>query len=136
VTFRAETRVARARKPHRCDYCGMTIPKGAAAVKEAGVWDGDFYSAIGHEDCVAFWNEAYTTYADRDGMMAWDLLEAIGGEESDDFFLAEIAPWRGRFPHVVTRLEWRIQKSEIRYADRCRAHGFEPSPEDYEPVFG
>jgi hypothetical protein len=33
-------------------------------------------------------------------------------------------------------LEFRIQKSDIAYADRCRAQGFEPDPCDYEPVYG
>ena len=136
MTFQSTAEIKATRKPHRCDYCGLTIPKGATAVKQAGKWYGDFYSAYGHTDCAHMWTSVYPTYADPYEGMVWDLLEAIGGGESREIVLSEIGHWRGQYPHVVTRLEFRLQKSDIAYADRMRRRGIEPSPEDYTPIFG
>lgn len=136
MTFQTETKIGATRKPHRCDFCMGTIPKGSIAIKQAGKWDGDFYYAYGHRDCVEMWGKSYHVYADYDYGMPHDLLEAIGDGEGTDIVLHELSLWRGQFPHVVTRLEYRIQKSEIAYADQLRARGVEPHPEDYEPIYG
>ena len=136
MTFQSTAEIKATRKPHRCDYCGLTIPKGATAVKQAGKWYGDFYSAYGHTDCVQMWDYAYQIYADHYEGMAHDLLEAIGEGESTAFVLSELNRWRGEYPHVVTRLEYRLQKSDIAHADWMRSRGIEPSTEDCTPIFG
>lgn len=111
MSFQSETRVKRGRKPHHCDYCGRTIPHGAPSVRIVGTFDG-FFSARGHVDCVEMWHEAFSSYADGDDEMAFDLLEAIGGEQ------CELDAWRGHYPHVVCRIEFHLQKSGLIYRDK------------------
>lgn len=136
TSFQDETPVKATRKPHVCAYCGVSIPKGAAAIKYAMLHDGDFHAGYGHVDCAAMWKAAYATYADPHEGMPYDLKEAVAQDEGRDVIDMELAHWRGRFPHVVTRLEMGMQLSDIRYADRCRARGSEPHPEDFTPIFG
>jgi hypothetical protein len=109
MTFRCEKTVARPRKEHRCDYCSGSIPAGQSHVSIAGHWDGEFYSARGHHDCIAMWNECYPIYADYGEGMAFALQEAI--EDRDD-----LLAWRGEYPHVICRIELGWQRSDIQWA--------------------
>jgi hypothetical protein len=136
TSFQDETLVKATRKPHACAYCRSSIPKGSAAIKHATLHDGDFHAGYGHVDCVAMWKAAYNTYAASGDGMPYDIKEALAQDEGRDVIDMELAHWRGRFPHVVTRLEMRMQLSDIRYADSCRALGIEPHPEDFTPIFG
>ena len=136
MTFRTETTTKKCRKSHRCEYCGGTIPAGSPSINVAGHWDGDFYSARGHTDCVAMWNDAYKFYADEYEGMVFDLHEAIGDCIGGDEYQAELNGWRGKYPHVVCRLELRQQRGDIAYAARCRAAGFEPDPKDCPEIYG
>jgi hypothetical protein len=50
----------KARKPHRCWLCGLTIPIGEVHCKDACIIDGDFNSARAHLTCdglIRGWKE-------------------------------------------------------------------------------
>ena len=64
MTFASETIVKSARKDHRCEFCGMTIPAGSEMVRIAGHWDGAFYTAKAHRDCRAMWDAAFSDFGD------------------------------------------------------------------------
>jgi len=49
--FVNEQRVGATRKDHQCAACRQIIPKGTAAQRWAGISDGQFNSAIFHEEC-------------------------------------------------------------------------------------
>lgn len=136
MNFQTETTTRKTRKPHHCDYCGSTIPQGSACIKEAGVWEGSFYTCYGHQDCRALWLEVFSIYGDPYGGMAWDLGEVIGGDESREIVQAEYNHYRGHYPHVVCRLELRWQRGDITYRDRCAARGYEVDLEDCPEVYG
>lgn len=136
MTFRTETIIKKNARPHRCDYCGSTIPAGAPSIKIAGHWDGSFYTARGHIDCVQMWNEAYETYSDDYEGMPFNLFEAIEPDESRAIVEAAYNHFRGRYPHVICRLELRWQRSDLADRDRYLKAGLEPDPEDYPEVYG
>lgn len=129
--------IRRTRVPHRCDHCGTIIPPGSAAIKWADIWDGDFYHGYVHHDCRALWLEAFDTYCDpEERVMPHDLVEAIEPDETRAITQAAYDSYRGRYPHVICRLELRWQRGDIKARDRYRALGLEPDPEDYPEVYG
>lgn len=125
MTFRTDTIIRNPRKGHVCDYCGGWIPKGQPHVSIAGKWDGEFYTARGHHDCIAMWDECYPIYADHGEGMAFSLQEAI--EDSRD-----LLSWRGQYPHVICRIELGWQKSDLRWAHRLLTETtYRPDPSKY-----
>jgi hypothetical protein len=102
----------------------------------SGKWDGEFYSYRAHIDCRAMWNAAYQIHGDPWEGMAWDLLEAIAGDEDRAIKQASLNFYRGMFPHVVCRLELRWQREDLAAHDRYRSLGLEPFNEDQPEVFG
>lgn len=38
-------------KPHKCDWCGMIIPKGTRYVREKSTYDGYWQDSAWHEAC-------------------------------------------------------------------------------------
>lgn len=135
MTFEVVSKIRAVRKPHRCAYCGHRLVVGSPAIKKAGVWDGDFYSNYGHEDCLAMWNAAYNDYSDGWEGMAFNLLDAIGSDESFAIKRERLDDFRGHFPHVVTRLDYNMQMAEVRHADEYRKRGLVPDPEDCPPLY-
>lgn len=79
TTFHCATKV-RARKPHRCYCCRGPIPKGDKYVREAGVYEGDFYSLKMHEGC----SDLATRVSDEEGWEyfaqdeVWPTAEGLG----------------------------------------------------------
>ena len=136
MTFQAETIIRQTRTPHRCKYCLSTIPAGSTCQKEVGVWEGDFYAGYGHLDCRALWRDLFTIYSDPYDGMAWDLCEVIGGDESREIVQAEYDHYRGRYPHVICRLELRWQRRDIKKRDRYMALGCEVDIKDCPEVYG
>lgn len=45
------TDLTKARKEHRCDYCGLKIDIGVVYNKTVGIFDGDFYTFKAHLPC-------------------------------------------------------------------------------------
>lgn len=134
MTFHSTTLVRSSRKPHRCEYCGCQIPAGSPVVRVAGKHDGDFYTASGHEDCKRLWDAAYPIYAEYGEGMAFNLYEAICGDECREIALGELNHWRGQFPHVICRIELGLQQCDQREIERQRAAGFEPDLEPWEAL--
>jgi hypothetical protein len=87
-----------ARKPHRCEECGRTIPKGMAYLRQTNTDGGDIWTYKAHLDC-------------RD---LGDVVRSECHMWCDDWMpLREIAQdtgyieqHRGRFPHAVCRIEF------------------------------
>ena len=99
----------RARKQHRCWNCGGTIAPGTTYVQHACVNDGQAYRLKMHVDCE---KAAQIFYADNvwDFPDGWppmlDYLQEESRDERKHFF----DRLRGHFPHVVCRLEFRLDR--------------------------
>lgn len=135
MTFASETVVKRTRKDHRCEFCCTTIPAGSEMLRLAGHWDGDFYTAKAHPDCRAMWIAAFNDFGDPWEGMVFDLVEAMIGDCTADEGQDILDAYRGRFPHPVCRIELRLLKSRLRHAEKIRARGFEPDPEDIPEIY-
>ena len=133
VTFHNETEIKKTRKAHRCAFCGTTIAQGSPAIRWSGKWDGDFFSEIGHPDCVAMWTAAYADWGDPWDGMPYDLVEAVLDGATDAEAADTLNHYRGRFPHPVCRIELRLLQSELRAIADMRKLGFdrEDAPEIY-----
>jgi hypothetical protein len=112
MAFYEETKVNKTAKQHMCQYCGVQIKAGLAAVKVAGLSDGDFYHGYGHADCVAMWHKAYAEFADPYDGMGWDLAGVLSQDEGREALMLELSGWSGAFPDVVARIAGRYQKSD------------------------
>lgn len=53
-----EVRKPIARKRHVCDVCFRSIPAGQRYVRNAGKWDGEFYSVAMHDACAEIFDVA------------------------------------------------------------------------------
>ena len=124
MTFQSLTRVCKSRKQHRCSYCGGSIAAGSMYYKIAGKCDGDFTFARGHQDCCAMWEEAYSIWR-RDGeLMDFRLQEAC--DDTDALLM-----WRGKYPHVICRIELGWQKADLRWAADLAERGYPQDPSEY-----
>ena len=122
-----------ARKPHQCFDCYRTIPAGETYYYFTGK-DDHVYTLRSHLDChdaamdvvnMGHWSDYL------DGVPPLSDMLSDSGE-----FRRECDRLRGRFPHVVARLEMNEQESDIRWAAQLRERGIEPDPEDCQPVYG
>lgn len=52
----------KSRKPHKCDLCGESIPKGTEYVYVTYVYDGHIYEEHRHIHCDAVMDEAFVKY--------------------------------------------------------------------------
>lgn len=88
-------RTPKAHKVHKCDVCGIEIPKGVTYHKQSGIQHGQPYTFKAHPDCVAmYWdiNKEFFRYGD----------EPLDVYEFDEY---TVETYRGHYPHVVTRME-------------------------------
>ena len=113
------TEVIRARKHHRCDYCGRSIAPGERYRRSALKYD-DLYVWMSHLDCdeMALEHHRISNYGYCE--------DGIGPLYEDTDLLDNLDYWRGEYPHVVCRLELNIQLSDIRWRDRLIAKGIDP----------
>lgn len=125
----------KARKPHQCFDCYRTIPVGEVHAFQTCKYD-HVYTIRQHTDCF----EASEHYRTTAGISPWDYDEGIpplkdiiidGGE-----FELDMARLRGRFPHVVCRLEISEQLAQVQQADRLLADGHQIHPDDFPPIYG
>lgn len=135
MTFQTETKVKSTRKTHRCALCGTDIAAGSAAIRRSGIWEGDFFSEIGHPDCVAMWNEAFDDFGDTHEGMPYDLVEAMLDGATDAETRDTLNAFRGKFPHPVCRIELRLLKSDLRRVERLRACGYEPDDDEVPEIY-
>ena len=75
-------RLPKARKVHRCDWCGGTIKRGEIYVCVSGMDGGDFYKTRLHTECDAAmnreldgWDEIYLTGDFPRGLTDWEASE-------------------------------------------------------------
>ena len=106
----------KARKPHQCYDCYRTIPVGETYRFQTCKYD-DVYTVCWHEDCRAAW-DAYERDAD---LSPWDYDEGyppLRDEWIDSGVFRQLCDaYRGRFPHVVTRMEFLDQKACLRHGE-------------------
>ena len=62
------TTTPKARKDHRCIWCGQYIHIGEKHVKHVGIWEGDFQSNRWHNEC----NEAANQIIKIEGEISFD----------------------------------------------------------------
>jgi len=121
-----------ARKHHRCYHCAGWIVPGERYRRFCGKMD-HIYTLRTHLDCDALADEYDVDcglVAERGYEGQPPLMESFG----DGDFADLCAAYRGRYPHVITRLELVEQRGDIRYAEMCRARGFEP--EEDAAIYG
>lgn len=102
-----------ARKSHWCYDCRCEIPKGTQHVKTSVKNEDEFYSLRHHSDCY----EASKHYLSS--WSPWDLEDGVPPlvdaiMDSGDG-QADLDRLRGRFPHVVCRIELADQLLEIHW---------------------
>ena len=88
--------VKKARKDHKCDYCGEVIPKGTKYYWQKNIYDGTFYEWHEHEKCrevaSAIWN-----YADPDEGMDEELFKNTLSEVCQCFICPYCEKWERDF---------------------------------------
>ena len=47
-----ETKIAKTRKPYRCEWCWQMIEQGSACVRDRGTIDGHWFTARLHPECA------------------------------------------------------------------------------------
>ena len=100
-----ETPVARV--AHRCDECHHTIPRGVRYKRQFVKDGGDTWNWKMHTDC----DEASDYQFRLDGGDYYDGRSPLIDYEEDT---GEFPDWlRGRWPHVVCRLEYWQQKRHL-----------------------
>lgn len=76
-TFYHSIRIRAARRDHSCGYCYRTIHKGEPYLRNAGVWEGDFWNAKECTHCSAFSAILNRVDSDYEGdLLGW--VENIG----------------------------------------------------------
>ena len=127
--------VRKARRPHQCFDCYRTIPAGEVYAFSTCKYD-HVYTICQHIDC----RDASDHYRAIAGLRDYDFDDGIppladiirdGGE-----FRHDVDCLRGHYPHVACRLDLNEQMADLRYLARCREAGFEPTQDDFQPIFG
>ena len=127
--------VRKARRPHQCFDCYRTIPVGEVYAFSTCKYD-HVYTIFQHIDC----RDASDHYRAIAGLRDYDFDDGIppladiirdGGE-----FRTDVDGLRGHYPHVACRLDLNEQMADLRYLARCREAGFEPTQDDFQPIFG
>jgi hypothetical protein len=96
MMFSREWTVRKTRKDHICDGCRSTIFSGSAAVKWAGLQEGEFMEAVYHSEC----REAEIAFNKMHGTLGEDEWISIGQTQDPDD-----AAWLiENFPIVAGRL--------------------------------
>lgn len=88
----------KARKRHFCEECGRDIVKGQTYKRQFISDGGDAWTFKAHTDCIEMSNELRT----RNNLWGNDWYPIHEIVEGNDF-----NAWRGFYPHVVCRLEYR-----------------------------
>lgn len=96
-------RKVKARKVHVCDECRMGIPKGTLHHVQSGIQEGHPYRWRVHSDCAEMYWEV-----NKDNFQSWFAAPLL------DYGVADLEYLRGKYPHVICRMELRDQLSELR----------------------
>jgi hypothetical protein len=94
----------KARKPHQCYHCYRSIGVGNVHGFQTNVYDGAVYTLRWHPDCDAcaadYRKQAGTQFDYDEGFQPMRDDWVDSGE-----YEFECNYWRGRYPHVVARME-------------------------------
>ena len=91
-------KIAPARKPHRCEECGRTIPKGESYLRQVNADGSQVWTFKAHTDCAALGAAYRTTHRLWDEYDWLPMYELADGDHL-------LGQWRGYYPHAVCRLE-------------------------------
>lgn len=90
------SRYRKARKEHRCEYCGKKIKIGETYSRETGIYEGDFNDYAMCARCRAIWHDMTSSWSDELGEFRDDLFEndlvmcpACGSVNRQDYDFAE-----------------------------------------------
>lgn len=88
-----ESKTVSVRKQHVCECCGCFIEPGERAVRQAGVWEGDFYHRVMHPVCWEIWWQDASDDGElnnwRDSLYYW-LCRNLGDDEGTECFQASV----------------------------------------------
>ena len=101
-----------ARKSHRCENCGHMIPKGTRYLRQFCVDGGDVWSWVTHQDCM----DAARYLAKLDDHDCYEGIPPIRDYEGNSGVFPDYI--RGRFPHVICRLELSKHRRDMRRASK------------------
>ena len=86
----------KARKPHKCDWCGETIEKGEEYEYQKYIWDGSLYDWKSHKACSrvvsAIWD-----YCDPDEGLTGDEFMEYGAEVCRQFICPDCPKWNKEY---------------------------------------
>lgn len=91
MTVLENRHVRSARKSHYCDICGGTIGVGDSYSRQRGVYDGDPYTHVAHDLCIAAY---YQAARDNDIRLGWEEYPDFDDEVKPVLlrFFAALAP--------------------------------------------
>lgn len=94
-----------ARKPHHCEECGRTIPKGASYIYQTNTDGGNVWAYKAHIDC----SNLSIKYRSLNRLWNDDWMPLY---EHVNFEPEILDRWRGLYPHAICRFELTEQKRE------------------------
>ena len=89
-------KIGPARKPHRCEECGRTIPKGEVYLRQVNADGSDIWTYKAHNDCA----EMARHFRQQNRLWHDEWLPLY--EYFDD--ARQVTAWRGLFPHAACRV--------------------------------
>lgn len=113
------SKARKARKPHKCDYCGDVIQPGEVYVWSKNVWEGSIYEWHNHLKCDYVAGEIWDYIEPDDGMSDQDFLD--GCQEICQTFVCPDCPkWNKEYEnckddesYCIDRMYEFFQENEI-----------------------
>ena len=91
-----DRRLRKARKQHRCDYCGEAIEKGEVYDWSKFVYDGDIYEWHCHQKCGSVAGDIWD-YADPDEGMDEELFQDSCRAVCQNFVCPDCEKWNAEY---------------------------------------
>ena len=92
--FCEEKHIKKTRKPHKCVFCGRTIPAGSPNIYNwAGLYEGDFQNSYACNWCEDHESRLVDTW-DNEILDFWDCLK-------EDIFWKELEPYRDKYGSIT-----------------------------------
>lgn len=81
-----------ARKPHRCEICGHTIPSGSRYYVAAGLWDGRWDRVNAHVACQELYRDVQAAETGYECLAYEELRERIEDARMDVAYVVRRGP--------------------------------------------
>lgn len=104
----------KARKAHWCFNCGTKIRKGEVHAFEDNVYDGNVGNLKMHLDCYDFLQKNFT----HKWVQLYEIDYGCWAGLVDEYEQQDLDVLRGRYPHMVARMEYREQIQAIENEER------------------